>query len=81
VLARNDFALRVEAGEPPSAILADLTLNSRDNARTPMQWDDSTHAGFTTGQALAGGQSQPLTGSTSRSSATTPIRCSTTTAA
>ena len=24
--------------------------NGRDNARTPIQWDDSAHAGFTTGQ-------------------------------
>ena len=23
---------------------------SRDNARTPMQWDDSQNAGFTTGE-------------------------------
>lgn len=27
-----------------------LAFHSRDNARTPMQWDDTTHAGFTTGQ-------------------------------
>ncbi len=28
--------------------LADLRRTSRDNARTPMQWDDSTNGGFTT---------------------------------
>ena len=27
-----------------------LAFHSRDNARTPMQWDYTTHAGFTTGQ-------------------------------
>ncbi|MCI8902339.1 MAG: hypothetical protein HFH76_17335 [Lachnospiraceae bacterium] len=26
-----------------------LTIKSRDNARTPVQWDDSPQAGFTTG--------------------------------
>lgn len=26
-----------------------ITFKSRDNARTPVQWDDSPHAGFTTG--------------------------------
>ncbi len=27
-----------------------LTFKSRDNARTPMQWDTTKHAGFTTGE-------------------------------
>ncbi len=30
-------------------LLYSLAESSRDNARTPVQWDDSAHAGFTTG--------------------------------
>jgi oligo-1,6-glucosidase len=30
-------------------MLSYLNFKSRDNARTPMQWDDTEHAGFTTG--------------------------------
>jgi oligo-1,6-glucosidase len=36
-------------GVEPQAVLEMLHATSRDNARTPMQWDDSEQAGFTSG--------------------------------
>jgi oligo-1,6-glucosidase len=45
----NYFHESVRAGEDPEKVLARLRAMSRDNARTPMQWDDSPNAGFTTG--------------------------------
>ncbi len=33
----------------PQVVMAMIHAKSRDNARTPIQWDDSGHAGFTTG--------------------------------
>jgi oligo-1,6-glucosidase len=38
-----------EKGFDPQTVLATLHVKSRDNARTPMQWDDGLHAGFTSG--------------------------------
>lgn len=34
---------------PPDRVIGFLKKISRDNARTPMQWNDSENAGFTTG--------------------------------
>ena len=45
----NHFAAAMVAGEDPTAVLAALRRMSRDNARTPVQWDASPSAGFTTG--------------------------------
>ena len=39
-----------EKGKDPQAVLALLHARSRDNARTPMQWDASPQAGFTNGK-------------------------------
>jgi len=38
-----------EKGADPQAIMAIIHAKSRDNARTPIKWDDGEHAGFTTG--------------------------------
>jgi oligo-1,6-glucosidase len=45
----NHYADAVARGADPELVLAGLREASRDNARTPMQWDASANAGFTTG--------------------------------
>jgi oligo-1,6-glucosidase len=45
----NHYAEAIAGGQSPDDVLAAMRLVSRDNARTPMQWDASPHAGFTTG--------------------------------
>jgi oligo-1,6-glucosidase len=46
----NHYAEATAAGDDPDAVLASLRTMSRDNARTPMQWDAGAHAGFTSGE-------------------------------
>ncbi len=38
-----------DRGIDAPGVLASIHLKSRDNARTPVQWDDTAHAGFTMG--------------------------------
>ncbi len=45
----NYFAEATAAGASPAEVLESLRYRSRDNARTPVQWDATDQAGFTTG--------------------------------
>jgi len=45
----NYFAAAAALGRAPDEVLVALRTMSRDNARTPVQWDDTAQAGFTTG--------------------------------
>jgi oligo-1,6-glucosidase len=47
--AQGVYRNAVAAGAEPHDVLAGLQLLSRDNARTPMQWDATPGAGFTSG--------------------------------
>ncbi len=45
----NMYRERKQMGYPEEEIIKSLCTKSRDNARTPMQWDNSPSAGFTEG--------------------------------
>lgn len=49
VFAFNNYRLLRQIGVPEKLAMDRIRSSTRDNARTPVQWDDSENAGFTTG--------------------------------
>ena len=49
ISTKGEYKMAREAGLTDEEALEACFRNSRDNARTPMQWDDTNQAGFTTG--------------------------------
>ena len=46
---QNFYQKRLGEGYPQEEIMNSIYAKGRDNARTPMQWDNSSNAGFTGG--------------------------------
>lgn len=54
VSTRNFYQEEVEAGKPIEEVMKVIWETSRDNSRTPMQWNDERNAGFTSGTPWIG---------------------------
>lgn len=50
ISTHGEYQMALSAGLTNEEALKACYLNSRDNARTPVQWDDTENAGFTTGK-------------------------------
>lgn len=48
--SHNAYKKLLESGKSEEEALNIIKKKSRDNSRTPMQWDDSSNAGFTSGE-------------------------------
>ncbi|MBC3765606.1 glycoside hydrolase family 13 protein [Neptunicella marina] len=61
IAAINGYKAATVHGKDMQRFMLELNLLSRDNARTPMQWDNSKHAGFTDGKPwLSANPNYPL---------------------
>ncbi len=50
----NFYRELIAGGLTHDEMMTGIYANGRDNARTPMQWDDSPHGGFSTGMPWLG---------------------------
>ncbi|TCI48339.1 MULTISPECIES: alpha,alpha-phosphotrehalase [unclassified Exiguobacterium] len=50
IAMKNRYVEEVGKGRDPKDVLVSLQLLSRDNSRTPMQWNAQKHGGFTEGK-------------------------------
>jgi len=50
IAMKNKYKEAVEEGKDPEEVFESLLLLSRDNSRTPMQWNSEDQAGFTNGK-------------------------------
>jgi alpha-glucosidase len=50
VAMKNLYRLETEAGKSHEEIMQVIWMNGRDNSRTPMQWNDTENAGFSSGK-------------------------------
>ncbi|NME05390.1 alpha-glucosidase [Psychrobacillus sp. BL-248-WT-3] len=46
---RNFYEIEIAKGRPHLEVMETIWTSGRDNSRTPMQWDNTDNAGFTTG--------------------------------
>lgn len=46
----NNYQILLDQGKSEKEAMEIIQAKSRDNSRTPVQWDDSENAGFTTGE-------------------------------
>lgn len=74
----NFYEEQQRKGVPEADIFRAIHLKSRDNARTPMQWDNGPQAGFTTAEAPGSVSTRITIGSTLRKHAETRTRSITT---
>ena len=50
IQGKTFYKLTIDAGKTPAEALLDANNHNRDKSRSPMQWDNSMNAGFTTGK-------------------------------
>lgn len=50
IAMKNKYKEEVSKGRDPQEVFESLLLLSRDNSRTPMQWNDAPQAGFSSGE-------------------------------